>query len=177
MDFQDKLNLLISAEEIENIVKRLADEISKDYYGKKPILIGILKGSFVFLSDLIRFINIPLEVEFIKISSYGRHKESSGNINIKVDQDLLCRVLDRHIIIVEDIVDTGLSINFLLDYIKQGNPASLKICSLTDKPSRRIRPVVIDYLGTDVPNKFIVGYGIDCDEKYRNLPAIYTLED
>jgi hypoxanthine phosphoribosyltransferase len=177
MNSQDRLNILIPAQEIANIVRKLAYEVRNDYQGSNPILIGILKGSFIFLADLIRHINIPLEVEFIEISSYGKCKNSSGKISIQEESNLIHRINERHIIIVEDIVDTGLSIKYLMDYVKKGKPASLKICSLTDKPSGRITPVTIDYLGISVPNKFIVGYGLDYNEKYRNLPDIYTLED
>jgi hypoxanthine phosphoribosyltransferase len=175
MVFQPQLKILISRDEIAKAVAKLAWEIKRDYQGKQPLLIGILKGSFVFMADLIRRLDLPLEVEFIKLSSYGSARESSGKV--RVVQGLQTRIKGRDILVVEDIVDTGVTTSFLLDYLKKKKPASLKISALTDKPSRRKVPVSIDYLGFTVPNKFIVGYGIDCDEKFRNLPHIYALED
>ncbi len=174
MNSQSKPRILFRREEIETTVKRLAVEIKKDYQGKNPLLIGILKGSFVFMADLIRLLNFPLEVEFIRLSSYGGNKKSSGRI--KVVQGLRSLIKGRDILVIEDIVDTGLTISFLLDYLWQRKPASLKLCALTDKPSRRQIPVTIDYLGFTVPNEFIVGYGIDWDEKFRYLPDICFVE-
>jgi hypoxanthine phosphoribosyltransferase len=175
MVFQPQLKILISCNEIVKAVDRLASEITRDYQGKQPLLIGILKGSFVFMADLIRRLDLPLEVEFIKLSSYGSARESSGKV--RVVQGLKTRIKGRDILVVEDIVDTGITTSFLLDYLKKKKPASLKLCALTDKPSRHKVPVSIDYLGFTVPDKFIVGYGIDFDEKFRNLPDIYALED
>ena len=174
MNSQSKPRILFRREEIEATVKRLAVEIKKDYQNKNPLLIGILKGSFVFMADLIRLLNFPLEVEFIRLSSYGGNKKSSGRI--KVVQGLRSLIKGRDILVIEDIVDTGLTISFLLDYLWQRKPASLKLCALTDKPSRRQIPVTIDYLGFTVPNEFIVGYGIDWDEKFRYLPDICFVE-
>ena len=174
MSSQSKPHILFRHEEIEATVKRLAVEIKKDYQGKHPLLIGILKGSFMFMADLIRLLNFPLEVEFIRLSSYGGSKESSGRV--KVVQGLRSSIKGRDILVVEDIVDTGLTISFLLDYLRRRKPASLKLCALTDKPSRRRVPVTIDYLGFTVPNEFIVGYGIDWDEKFRYLPDIGFVE-
>jgi hypoxanthine phosphoribosyltransferase len=175
MVIQPQLKILISRDEIAEAVTRLASEITRDYQGKQPLLIGILKGSFVFMADLIRRLDLPLEVEFIKLSSYGSARESSGKV--RVVQGLKTRIKGRDILVVEDIVDTGTTTSFLLDYLKKKKPASLKLCALTDKPSRHKVPVSIDYLGFTVPDKFIVGYGIDFDEKFRNLPDIYALED
>ncbi|NWF77803.1 MAG: hypoxanthine phosphoribosyltransferase [Chloroflexi bacterium] len=172
---QSQLKILISHDEIAKAVNRLANEIKRDYQGKKPLLIGVLKGSFVFMADLIRQLDLPLELEFIKLSSYGSAKESSGKV--RVVQGLKTRIKGRDVLVVEDIVDTGITTSFLLDYLRKKKPASLKLCALTHKPSRRKVPVYIDYLGFTVPDKFIVGYGIDCDEKFRNLPDIYTIED
>jgi len=174
MSSQPKLKLLFNREEIGATVSRLADEISQDYRSQHPLLIGVLKGSFVFMADLIRLLDFPLEVEFIRLSSYGRGRESSGKV--KVVQGLRSPVKGRDVLIIEDIVDTGLTTVFLLDYLRRKKPASLKLCSLTDKPSRRQIPVTIDYLGFTVPNKFIVGYGIDWDEKFRYLPDIGYVE-
>ena len=171
---QPEPHILFTKQEIEAAVKRLAGEIRQDYRGKHPILIGILKGSFVFMADLIRSLNFPLEVEFIRLSSYGRGTESSGKI--KVVQGLRSSIKGRDVLVIEDIVDTGFTTAFLLDYLRRKKPASLKLCALTDKPSRRQVPVTIDYLGFTVPDKFIVGYGIDWDEKFRYLPDICFVE-
>jgi len=175
MNYQPKPHILFTTEEVETTVKRLAAEIRKDYHGKNPLLIGILKGSFVFMADLIRLLDFPLEVEFITLSSYGRGRESSGKI--RVVKGLRAEVKGREVLVIEDIVDTGRTISFLLDYLRKKKPASLRLCALTDKPSRRQIPVNIDYLGFTVPNKFIVGYGIDWDEKFRYLPEICFVEE
>jgi len=174
MGSQPKPSILFTRDEIEATVRRLAAEIRRDYQDKHPLLIGVLKGSFVFMADLIRLLDFPLEVEFIRLSSYGGAMESSGKI--RVVQGLRSKVRGRDVLVIEDIVDTGLAISFLLDYLRKKKPASLKLCTLTDKPSRRQVPVAIDYLGFTVPNKFIVGYGIDWDEKFRYLPDICALE-
>lgn len=175
MGSQSELHLLIPRAEIEADVERLAATISLDYRGKKPLIIGVLKGSFVFLADLVRRLDFPLEVDFVRLSSYGGGMETSGEL--KVVQGLSAAVKDRHVLVAEDIVDTGTTTAFLMDYLKGKRPASLRLCALMDKPSRRRVPVKIDYLGRDVPDKFAVGYGLDCDEEYRNLPDICYLED
>jgi hypoxanthine phosphoribosyltransferase len=175
MAFQPQLKILISRDEIANAVDRLASEINRDYQGKRPLLIGVLKGSFVFMADLIRQLDLPLELDFVKLSSYGSARESSGKV--KVVQELETPIEGRDVLVVEDIVDTGITTSFLLDYLRNKKPSSLKLCALTDKPSRHRVTVSIDYLGFIVPDKFIVGYGIDCDEKFRYLPDIYALED
>ncbi|MBL7125237.1 MAG: hypoxanthine phosphoribosyltransferase [Dehalococcoidales bacterium] len=175
MSSQPKLGILFTCEEIEATVKKLAAEIRQDYLSKHPILIGVLKGSFMFMADLIRLLDFPLEVEFIRLSSYGGGRKSSGKI--KVVQGLRSEVKGRDVLVIEDIVDAGLTISFLLDYLRKKKPASLKLCALTDKPSRRQTPVTIDYLGFTVSDKFIVGYGLDWDERFRNLPNICVLED
>jgi len=175
MFFQPKLKILIRRDEIAKAVDRLASEIKKDYQGKQLLLIGVLKGSFMFMADLIRQLDLPLELDFIGLSSYGAARDSSGRV--RVVQGVKTSIKGRDILVIEDIVDTGITISFLLDYLKKKQPASLKLCTLTDKPSRRRVPVSIDYLGFTVPNKFIVGYGLDCDQRFRNLPDIYALED
>jgi len=174
MDSQPKPRILFTKDEIETTVERLAAEIRRDYQDKHPLLIGVLKGSFVFMADLIRLLDFPLEVDFIRLSSYGRGRESSGKI--KLEQGLRSEVKGRDVLVIEDIVDTGLTISFLLDYLRKKKPTSLKLCALTDKPSRRQIPVTIDYPGFTVPDKFLVGYGLDWDEKFRNLPDICVLE-
>ncbi len=165
---------LFSQAEIAATVSRLAAEITGYYHDKHPILLGILKGSFMFMADLTRLLDFPLEVEFIQLSSYGWSSQTSGRV--KVLQGLKSPIKDRHILVIEDIIDTGLTTTFLLDYLKRRKPATLRLCCLLDKPARRQVPVTIDYLGFTVPNKFIVGYGIDFSEKFRNLPEIGFIE-
>lgn len=156
-------------------MRKLAAEIREDYQGKCLLLIGVLKGSFMFLADLVRLLNIPLEIDFVWLSSYGRGRESSGRI--KLVQPLRCQVKDRDVLVVEDIVDSGVTSAFLLDYLSKKKPASVRLCALTDKPSRRRVPVKIDYLGFTVPDRFLVGYGLDWNEKFRYLADICVLED
>jgi hypoxanthine phosphoribosyltransferase len=162
--------LLITHDKIHQAVATLAAEIRKDYKDKHPLLIGILKGSFVFLSDLVRELELPLEIDFVKLSSYGAGTRSSGKV--KVVHGLKSQLKGRDVIVVEDIVDTGLTVSFIMDYLKKKKPASLKLCALVDKPSQRKVPVNIDYLGFTVPDKFVVGYGIDWNEEYRHLRHI-----
>ena len=175
MDSQAKFHCLIPRIEIEAAVNRLATEITAEYRDKKPLLIGILKGSFMFLADLVRHLDFPLEIDFVRLSSYGNSRETSGNVSVV--QGLESSIEGRDVIVVEDIVDTGLTVAFFIDYLKKQAPASLKLCALTDKSSRRQVPVDIDYLGFTVPDKFLVGYGLDFDEQYRYLPDICILGD
>jgi len=175
MASQSQLKILISRDEIAKAVDRLASQIKRDYQGKQPLLIGVLKGSFVFMADLIRQLDLPLELDFIRLSSYGAARESSGRV--RVVQGVKTPIKGRDVLVIEDIVDTGITTSFLLDYLRKRKPASLKLCALTDKPSRRRVPVSIDYLGLSLPNKFVVGYGLDFDQRFRNLPDIYALED
>ncbi len=171
-----ELKVILTQEEICSAIARLAGEIKRDYSDRNPLFVGVLKGSFIFMADLVRRLDFPLEVDFITISSYQNGKESCGSISLKQPFDTSLE--GRHVIVVEDIVDSGLTLSFLLDYIKkEGHPASLRLCALLDKPSRRKAPVAIDYLGFSVPDKFIVGYGLDCAQKYRNLPDICCLEE
>jgi hypoxanthine phosphoribosyltransferase len=171
---EPELTILFTKEEIAAAVSRLAAEIRRDYLTKHPLLIAVLKGSFVFLADLVRQLDFPLEIEFVRLSSYGKGTESSGTV--KMAAGALSKIKGRHVLVVEDIIDTGLTAAFLLDYLRRKKPASLKLCSLTDKPSRTQVEIKIDYLGLTVPDKFIVGYGIDWDEKFRYLPDIYVVE-
>lgn len=168
------LKVLIKRQDIERETENLARIIRHDYRNKNPLLIGILKGSFIFMADLVRKIDIPFEVDFIRLSSYGSGTESSGSI--KVLSRLNEPIAGRHILIVEDIIDTGLTTAYLIKYLKRKRPASVRLCALTEKPSRRKTEVKIDYLGFTVPDKFIVGYGIDWNEKYRNLRDICYIE-
>jgi hypoxanthine phosphoribosyltransferase len=169
-----KPKILIRQEDIYDAIDRMAEEIRNDYRGKNPLLIGILKGSFIFMADLVRCIHMKLEVDFVRLSSYGSGKESSGKI--KVVTRLAESVKGRHVIIVEDIIDTGLTVAFLTDFLKKKGAASVRLCALTEKPARRKIDICIDYLGFPVPDKFIVGYGIDWSEKYRYLPDIRYIE-
>jgi hypoxanthine phosphoribosyltransferase len=166
--------VLITQDEIRQAVAKLASEIRRDYQGKQPLLIGILKGSFVFMADLVRELGLPVEVDFVKLSSYGSGKKTSGKV--KVVQGLKTKIKGRDVLVVEDIVDTGLTVSLLMDYLRKKKPASLKLCALTDKPSRRKVPLTINYLGFTVPNKFIVGYGIDWNEQFRYLKDICCID-
>ena len=175
-NYPDKLSVLYSRQEIEAAVTWLAAEITRDYRERNPLVIGVLKGCFVFMSDLVRRLDFPLETDFVQLSSYGRGTDSSGKI--KIAQDLKTPVNGREVLVVEDIVDTGNSLAFLTDYLQQkGSPALIKFCCLLDKPSRRQVPVTVHYRGFVVPDKFVVGYGMDYAERYRNLPDICILSE
>ncbi|MDD4335704.1 MAG: hypoxanthine phosphoribosyltransferase [Desulfotomaculaceae bacterium] len=165
--------ILIPEVEIRAKVVELGRRISKDYAGKELLMIGILKGAMIFLADLVREISVPTRYDFMAVSSYGASSKSSGKVRIL--KDLACGVEGRHIIIVEDIVDTGLTLNYLAENLNSRDPASVKICTLLDKPSRRIKPVEICYKGFVIPDEFVVGYGLDYSERYRNLPCIMVL--
>lgn len=162
-------------EQIRDVVDRLAEEIRRDYKQKTPVLVGILKGSFVFMADLIRALNIPLEVDFVILSSYGSGTESSGEI--KVIHGLESSIEGKDVLIVEDIIDSGLTLSLFLDELRRRKPASLRLCVLVDKVARRKLNVLIDYIGVQVQDEFVVGYGIDYDEQYRYLPDLYVVED
>lgn len=171
----DKPRVLIPREEIEKKVAELADELRRDYQDKHPLLIGVLKGSFVFMSDLIRKLNIPVEIYFIMLSSYGAGRETSGKI--KLLQRVKTPIRGRHVLVIEDIIDSGLTVRFLLDYLGRRKPSSLKLCTMFDKPSRRVVEIPIDYVGFTIPDAFVVGYGLDLDEKFRYLPDLCVLEE
>jgi hypoxanthine phosphoribosyltransferase len=171
----DKLKVIITREEIAKRIAELAAEIRRDYKDKNPLLIGVLKGSFVFLSDLMRSMNMPVEVDFVRLSSYGAGTENSGKI--KLVKDVETPIKGRHVLVVEDIIDRGLTVRFLLDYLSFRKPSSLKLCALFDKPLRRKVEVPIDYVGFTVPDAFVVGYGLDLDEKFRYLPDLCILEE
>lgn len=161
-------------EQIRDVVDRLAEEIRRDYKQKTPVLVGILKGSFVFMADLIRALNIPLEVDFVILSSYGSGTESSGEI--KVIHGLESSIEGKDVLIVEDIIDSGLTLSLFLEELRRRKPASLRLCVLVDKVARRKLNVLIDYIGVQVQDEFVVGYGIDYDEQYRYLPDLYVVE-
>lgn len=167
----DFTEVLIDEQSLAQRVSELGEQISKDYNGEAVLLVGILKGSVPFLADLMRKIQIEdLQIDFISVSSYGSSTKSSGVVRILKDLD--SDVKGKNIIIVEDIIDTGLTLAYLKEYLLGRSPKSLKICTLLDKPSRRKVPIKGDYVGFEVEDKFIVGYGLDIDQKYRNLPFI-----
>ncbi len=169
------LEVLISEEQIQNRIKELGTQIALDYAGRNPLLIGVLKGACFFLSDLLRAIDIPLGIEFIAISSYGSSTRTSGEVRILKDLDV--PIENRDIIVVEDIVDTGLTLSYLLANLKSRGAASVRLVALLDKHERREREVPIDYLGFEIPDHFVVGYGLDFAERYRNLPFIAVLKN
>jgi len=169
------LEVLIPAQDIQDKIKELGAEIARDYAGRNPLLISVLKGACTFLSDLMRAADIPLAVEFIAISSYGAEMRTSGEVRILKDLDVA--IEGRHILVVEDIVDTGLTLSYLLANLKSRGAASVKLAALLDKYERREKDVPIDYLGFKIPDKFVVGYGLDYAERYRNLPFIAVLKD
>ncbi len=167
--------VLITAEQIREKVREMGREISRDYEGEELFLVGILKGAFIFLADLIREITIPVRVDFLGVSSYG--SDIAPSKEIKVFKDLNQPVAGLNVLIVDDIIDTGLTTDYLLRLLKVRNPRSIKTCALLDKPSRRKIELNIDYIGFQVPDSFLVGYGLDFDEKYRNLPDIHVLNE
>ncbi|MEN8614366.1 hypoxanthine phosphoribosyltransferase [Dehalogenimonas sp. THU2] len=169
------LKLLYPRDEIAGEVRRMAERISVDYAGKDLLVIGVLKGAAIFLSDLVRAITIPVEFDFIGLASYGDRVTSCGEV--KITAYPTSAMEGRHLLVVEDIVDTGLCVDSLLKFLKERNPASLKLCALLDKPVRRQVPVNIDYSAFTIPDKFVVGYGLDYAQRYRNLPGIHTLEE
>ncbi len=167
--------ILFSTETLRETVQRLARQITEDYRGKDLLMVGVLKGSFVFLADLARAVDLPCEVDFLAASSYGSGTASSGNVTIT--HDLSVPLKDRDVLVVEDIVDSGHTLAYLMKVFASRSPRSLRLCTLLDKPSRREAEVHPDYVGLEVGNQFIVGYGLDYDEKYRNLPYISVLGD
>jgi hypoxanthine phosphoribosyltransferase len=171
----EDIDVLISQEEIRKRVKEMALEISRDYADKDLLMVGILKGSFVFLADLLRSLEGDAAVDFMGTVSYGVSTESSGEV--RITKDLEQSVSGRHVLLVEDIVDTGLTLRYLLDTLKTRQPASLKVCALLDKPARRRTRVNLDYYGFIIPNVFVVGYGLDYGEKYRGLPYVGVLKN
>ncbi len=172
---KDIQEVLISEEELQSKVKELAAQISEDYAGKNLLLLCILKGGVMFMADLARNITIPAELDFMAVSSYGSSSESSGVV--KIVKDLNDHIEGKHVLIVEDIIDSGLTLNYLVKYLKARGPESVEICTILDKPERREVDVEVKYKGFDVPNAFLVGYGLDYAEKYRNIPFIGILKE
>ena len=166
-----RIENLIDKETVEKRIKELAREIEKDYAGEEVYCVGLLKGSVIFLSDLVKEINISVIIDFMSVSSYGSETVSSGDVKILKDTDLDLR--GKHVLIVEDIIDTGLTLEHVIKYFKEGKGVkSLKTCTLLSKPERRKVDVQVEYIGFDVPDKFVIGYGLDYDQRYRNLPYI-----
>lgn len=170
----DILEVLLSEEEIQAKIRELGERISRDYQGKSPVFLGILKGCYVFMADLLKNIDLYCEMDFMAVSSYGSGTSSTGAV--KITKDLNRDIEGRDLIIVEDILDSGVTLSYLKGYLANRNPASVKIVTLLDKPERRKAPIKADYYGFQVPNEFVVGYGLDYDEKYRNLPYIGILK-
>ncbi len=169
------LSPVLSKEDIQKTVVELAQTISNDYHGRDVVIVGVLKGAFIFLADLIRHLTIPVQVDFIRLASYGCQTETSGSICLT--KELEIDIADRDVLVVEDIIDTGHSLAFLLEHLKLKKPKSVRLCTLIDKPERRESQIAVDYAGFIVKHGFLVGYGLDFAENYRHLPAIYHLQD
>ena len=165
--------ILVQADELQHRIKEMAAEVSRDYKGRDLLLIGVLKGAVFFLADLMRELDIPCEVDFMAVSSYGSSTDSSGVVRILKDLD--APLEGRHVLIVEDIVDSGLTLQYLLRTLQARGPASLEVCALLTKPSRRTVDLPVRYTGFEIPDKFAIGYGLDYAERYRNLPYVATL--
>ena len=170
----DIQEVLFSEEQLKNRVQEIARQITADYQGKEIMLISVLRGSFVFMADLCRAIDLPCTLDFMAVSSYGKGTKSSGQVQIT--KDLSEDITDRHIIVVEDILDSGNTLSYLLKILENRHPASIRLCTLLDKPDRRVKPVQVHYSGFTIPDAFVVGYGLDYAEKYRNLPYIGILK-
>ncbi len=164
----------ITGNELNALIDKLAEDINKDYAGKNILVVGILKGAFIFLADLTRKLSSPVEVDFVRLSSYGNRSETSGTV--RLTKDLEVPVAGRHVLIVEDIVDTGLTLDWFLRYLQNQKPESVRICALVDKLERRQVQVPLDYVGLRIQEGFIVGYGLDYSEKHRNLPGIFEVQ-
>ena len=170
----DIQEVLFSEEQLKNRVQEIARQITADYQGKEIMLISVLRGSFVFMADLCRAIDLPCTLDFMAVSSYGKGTKFSGQVQIT--KDLSEDISGRHIIVVEDILDSGNTLSYLLKILDHRRPASIRLCTLLDKPDRRVKPVEVHYSGFTIPDAFVVGYGLDYAEKYRNLPYIGILK-
>ena len=174
-DMKDDIGeVLFSEEKIASSVRNMGRQISEDYVGKNLFMVSVLKGSLVFMADLMRAVTIPCSIDFLSVSSYGNGTASSGEVRILKDLD--CSLEGKDLLIVEDILDSGMTLSFLLKTLSARNPASIRLCTFLDKPERRRVDIRPDYVGAEVPDKFIVGYGLDYAEKYRNLPYIGVLK-
>jgi hypoxanthine phosphoribosyltransferase len=164
------ISCLISADRLAQRVAELAEQVSADYEGKDLLLIGVLKGAWVFMADLVRHLRIPIRCDFVRVTSYGMGTETTGDPRLLLD----CTesVTGIHVLLVEDIIDTGISTAWLLEHLRRKQPASLRVCAMLSKPSRRQVPVDVDYLGFEIPDRFVVGYGLDCGQRFRELPYV-----
>lgn len=163
----------LTQHEIDATIQRLAERINEDYSGKRVVLVGVLKGAFVFMADLVRALKVDTEVEFVRMASYGKTRESSGTVTIL--KDIQTDLHGKHVLIVEEIIDSGRTLRFLYDRLKQGGAESVEIVTLFDKESRRIADIPVKYVGHRTDNRFLVGYGLDLEERCRNLPDVYSL--
>lgn len=166
----DKISVMFSEEQVDGRVRELGERISKDYEGKEVLLVCVLKGAAFFACELAKRITVPVEIEFMRCSSYGNETESSGVV--KITQDLDQPIRGKHVIVVEDIVDTGRTLSYLMELLQKRDPASIALCTLLDKPERRVAAVNVDYTGFKIPDEFVVGFGLDYAQKYRNLPFV-----
>ena len=170
----DMKAILYTKEEVAERIRQLGAQLTADYKGEDPILVGVLRGSFIFMADLVRCIETPLELDFVAASSYGTWAVSTGQVDLRLDLEK--DIIGRHVIVVEDILDTGRTLSKLVDELKKRHPASLKLCVLLDKPERRVAQIEADYVGFTVPDEFVVGCGLDFNQKYRHLPYIAILK-
>lgn len=170
----EHVRVLLSENEVDARIQAIGDQISKDYAGKQVHLICVLKGGSFFLCELAKRITVPVSLDFMSVSSYGKDTKSSGVV--KIVKDLDESIKDKHVIVVEDIVDSGRTLSYLLEMLSDRGPASLRLCTLLDKPDRRVVKVDVDYTGFEIPDKFVVGYGLDYAQRYRNLPYIGIVE-
>ncbi|HAF25999.1 MAG TPA: hypoxanthine phosphoribosyltransferase [Lachnospiraceae bacterium] len=171
---KENITELISEEKIENRIREMAAQIEKDYAGEEVLFICTLRGAAFFACELAKRTKLPINIDFIAVKSYGMSSESSGNIKLLKDLDE--DIADRHVLVIEDIVDTGRTLSYLMENLKKRNPRSLKLCALLDKPARRVKPIEADYVGFTIEDLFVVGYGLDYAQKYRNLPFVGVVE-
>ncbi len=170
----EKISVLLSEEEVDKRIQEIGEQISKDYAGEQVHLVCVLRGGVFFLCELAKRITVPVSLDFMSVSSYGSDTKSSGVV--KIVKDLDDSLTDKHVIVVEDIVDSGRTLSYLLEMLKDRGPKSMKLCTLLDKPDRRVVDVKVDYTGFQIPDEFVVGYGLDYAQKYRNLPYIGVVE-
>ena len=170
----ERISVLLSEEEVDKRIQEIGEQISKDYAGEQVHLVCVLRGGVFFLCELAKRITVPVSLDFMSVSSYGSDTKSSGVV--KIVKDLDDSLTDKHVIVVEDIVDSGRTLSYLLEMLKDRGPKSMKLCTLLDKPDRRVVDVKVDYTGFQIPDEFVVGYGLDYAQKYRNLPYIGVVE-
>lgn len=170
MEGEERFEVLLTEAEIERRVREMGHEITRDYEGRDLVMVGVLKGACLFLSDLCRHVHLPVTLDFLALSSYGDSTTTSGVVQIT--QDLTQSIVDRDVLVVEDIVDTGLTLHFLLENFRVRRPRSVRVCTLLHKPSNTVRDVPLDYVGFTIENRFVVGYGLDFEQRFRNLPYV-----